>query len=307
MRQEIDLRIGASFTRFQTLTIRDALPHCDSIGVLSYGPCQFPTLGFIVERHKEIMNFRSETFFKLDCKYEEHEEPSGGKVKSISFDWDRGRCFEELISIVIYEMCLEVGQAIVTKVQHNIRTRNRPTPLNTIEFSKIATRKLKITSHKALEIAEKLYQKGFISYPRTETNKYDKTIDLKELISRQASHLLWGDYVQEMTDGNMYGGPLNGKEEDGAHPPIHTVKLANQYVYIVYILNIYIYIYRNDLPAEEWRVYELITRHFLASLSRNAIGKETKIFIEIGGISNIIYIQRKVLLGRGYESWNITG
>ena len=48
VRQEIDLRIGASFTRFQTLLLRDTI---NKQGVISHGPCQFPTLGFIVERH----------------------------------------------------------------------------------------------------------------------------------------------------------------------------------------------------------------------------------------------------------------
>lgn len=48
VRQEIDLRIGATFTRFQTLLLRDMI---QKQGVISYGPCQFPTLGFIVERH----------------------------------------------------------------------------------------------------------------------------------------------------------------------------------------------------------------------------------------------------------------
>ena len=36
VRQEIDLRIGATFTRFQTLTLRNFVK---SKGVISYGPC----------------------------------------------------------------------------------------------------------------------------------------------------------------------------------------------------------------------------------------------------------------------------
>jgi len=40
-------------------------------------------------------------------------------------------------------------------------------------------------SAKAMEIAEKLYQRGFISYPRTETNFFSKTIDLTEIIKGQ--------------------------------------------------------------------------------------------------------------------------
>ena len=35
-----------------------------------------------------------------------------------------------------------------------------------------------------MEIMEKLYNKGFLSYPRTETNKYNKTINLKELLGK---------------------------------------------------------------------------------------------------------------------------
>jgi len=55
VRQEIDLRIGASFTRLQTLNFRDIMlgNYQQNVQiVLSYGPCQFPTLGFIVDRYK---------------------------------------------------------------------------------------------------------------------------------------------------------------------------------------------------------------------------------------------------------------
>ena len=48
-RQEIDLRIGCAFSRFQTMLLRHSVPEIDSL--VSYGPCQFPTLGFVVERY----------------------------------------------------------------------------------------------------------------------------------------------------------------------------------------------------------------------------------------------------------------
>ena len=68
-RQEIDLRIGASFTRFQTLTLQPRFSSL-SANLISYGPCQIPTLGFVVERYKKVQSFVPETFWFISCKYE---------------------------------------------------------------------------------------------------------------------------------------------------------------------------------------------------------------------------------------------
>lgn len=45
-RQEIDLRIGAAFTRFQTTRLRRRFENVGSL--VSYGSCQFPTLGRVL-------------------------------------------------------------------------------------------------------------------------------------------------------------------------------------------------------------------------------------------------------------------
>ncbi|CDY10849.1 BnaC01g14640D [Brassica napus] len=77
-RQEIDLRIGASFTRFQTMLLKDRFS-IDSTGdkersrVISYGPCQFPTLGLIVERYWEIQAHEPEEFWTINCSHESED------------------------------------------------------------------------------------------------------------------------------------------------------------------------------------------------------------------------------------------
>jgi DNA topoisomerase-3 len=109
VRQEIDLRIGASFTRFQTLTLQKIV-HGDKKGsVISYGPCQFPTLGFIVERHKQIVEFREEPFWKIELKYSTEKEEA-------KFVWARGHLFDKQSVQALYERVEDAKLAKVTNV-----------------------------------------------------------------------------------------------------------------------------------------------------------------------------------------------
>lgn len=67
VRSELDLRIGAAFTRFQTMRLQNVFP--DNIeNLVSYGSCQIPTLGFVAQRYKEIENFVARTFWKIKRK-----------------------------------------------------------------------------------------------------------------------------------------------------------------------------------------------------------------------------------------------
>lgn len=57
--------VGASFTRFQTVRLQKIFPEALAEQLVSYGSCQFPTLGFVVERYKQVQQFIPEPFWKL--------------------------------------------------------------------------------------------------------------------------------------------------------------------------------------------------------------------------------------------------
>lgn len=110
-----------------------------------------------------------------------------------------------------------------------------------------------------MQIMEKLYNKGFLSYPRTETTKFNPTINLRSIINSLQTNSDFGEFARRVGSGEMWSGPRNGRLDDKAHPPIHPVKNAN----------------RDQLTSEEWRIYDLLARHFLATISKDAIGAET--------------------------------
>lgn len=258
-RQELDLRVGAAFTRFQTLHLRDRFANLPE-NVISYGPCQFPTLGFVVQRYLRRKNFVVEPFWGLSINYKRDN-------KSVSFSWCRGNLFDRMACVVLFEIVMENPTATVQKILKKEQRRWRPVPLNTVEMQKLAARKLNTSSHKAMNTAEALYNKGLISYPRTETDFYTlNEEELKAIIREQERDNTWGEYSARLIEGE-FKLPRKGKNNDNAHPPIHPTKHPGG----------------ENLSVDERNLYELITRHFLASCSDDAIGHETVITINIAG------------------------
>lgn len=170
-RQEIDLRIGAAFTRFQTLRIQNKFDNI-SKQVISYGPCQFPTLGFVVERYLRIQAFLPSDFWTISCDYEAADSDERNGKLYCPFNWDRTRLFDRLACTILFESCVQGdGIATVTSCQARPTSRQRPCPLNTIELQKRASNFFKMGSDRTMQVAEALYQRGILSYPRTETGE----------------------------------------------------------------------------------------------------------------------------------------
>ncbi|KAG5528715.1 hypothetical protein RHGRI_029395 [Rhododendron griersonianum] len=267
VRQEIDLRIGASFTRFQTMLLRDAF-HLDFARdnrnvVLSYGPCQFPTLGFIVERYWEIQSHEPEEFWTINCTHNSDEGIA-------TFNWMRGHMFDYTCAVIIYEMCIQEPAATVAKVRQQEKLKYPPHPLSTIELEKRASRYFRISSEQTMKVADDLYQAGFISYPRTETDCFSPRTDLRAIVQEQQGHPVWGSYAQRLLDPGegLWRNPSGGGHDDKAHPPIHPTKFSSG---------------ESRWSQDHHRLYELVVRHFLACVSKPAVGAETTVEVDIAG------------------------
>ena len=116
---------GAAFTRFQTMRLQKIFPRTLANMLISYGSCQFPTLGFVVERFLAIEKFKPESYWKLKVMDVRDN-------LSVEFRWSRGRLFEKLPCEVFLDMCLEQPNATVKKVMSKPKSKWRPLPLDTV-------------------------------------------------------------------------------------------------------------------------------------------------------------------------------
>ena len=292
VRQEFDLRFGAGFTRFNTLLVQDhdvRLPGGEDgkPTVLSIGPCQFPTLGFIVQRKWDIDAHVPEPFWKIVLVHQPGGRASGGANAPgvgpnvtgapgslrAEFEWARGRLFDRALAETLFRQAERAGSATVTREGGRPSYRNPPLPLNTLEMQKRLNRAIRISPEAIMKLAEELYQAGFISYPRTETDSFPPDFDYRETVEALRPHPTFGFHADALAEGGRFELPRRGSNNDNAHPPIYPTKLMSEREYGTL---------RGKNPNLP-KVYDFVCRHFLACCSKPAVAHRSEVEVEMGG------------------------
>lgn len=151
-RSESDWLVGINGT--QALSI--AAGH----GTYSIGRVQTPTLAMVCARYWENRRFTVEPFWQLHIAA---DDGNGEVVKfSSSEKWKEKEPATEL-----YNKVKEAGTATVTKAERKEKTEDTPLLYDLTTLQKEANAKHGFTAEQTLEIAQKLYEKKLITYPRT--------------------------------------------------------------------------------------------------------------------------------------------
>ena len=151
-RSESDWLVGINGT--QALSI--AAGH----GTYSVGRVQTPTLAMVCARYWENRRFTPEAFWQLHIATDGCDE---GTVKfSSSEKWKEKESATEL-----YNKVKSAGTATVTKAERKEKTEETPLLYDLTTLQKEANTKHGFTAEQTLEIAQKLYEKKLITYPRT--------------------------------------------------------------------------------------------------------------------------------------------
>jgi DNA topoisomerase-1 len=249
-RQIIDLVWGVVLTRFISLTANKTGKE-----YLSIGRVQSPTLAILVEREKEIMNFKPESFWVLSARLR----------KNILFDaiHEKEKFWNEFEVNSIYNKIKDASDAIVKLVDKKQNRESPPPPFNTTTFLQAASY-LKLSAPQAMKVAEELYMEGLISYPRTDNTVYPKSLDITSILQKLKKSSFKKDVSFVEQHKRKY--PVRGKKQTTDHPPIHPVSTPNK-----------------ELFGQKNKVYELIVRRFLATLTKDSISENIKISFNIKG------------------------
>ena len=109
------------------------------------GSCQFPTLGFVVDRYFRVKNFIPEPFWGIKITHRKDNI-------TVNFFWRRVHLFDRAAVVILFERCLKARIAKVTKVEKRPTKNWKPLPLTTVEFQKMASRFLRMDSQQAMKV-----------------------------------------------------------------------------------------------------------------------------------------------------------
>jgi DNA topoisomerase-1 len=237
-RRFVDAWLGFAGTREITRAARQVA----SVKVLSVGRVQLPTLYLIVSA-----DLAHETFVPTD------QWALAAKLKHKGTEFDiihiSGYVTDEKLVHDLLNQLSTAKHATVKQVKTEIETQLPPHPLNTTSAVSLLSKTMKIQASKALELMVDLYNRGLLSYPRTENKKFKAGFPHKDIISSLLKISDYVPYISQIQDTTQVrnNGPRKGEEED--HDPIHpTGELKGI----------------GSLPNPQAKALDILTRHYIS-------------------------------------------
>lgn len=251
-RQDIDLIWGAVLTRYLTKVKFSGVGRPRSVGRV-----QTPTLRLVVEREMEREAFVAETYWVVKALF----EARGQEFAAVH---ETERFTSESEAAAVLEAVDGHGEGTVAEIEKTRRTVKPPTPFNTTALQMAAAAE-GLSPARTMRIAETLYMNGYISYPRVDNTVYPQSLDVAGTLRMLAEVPNYRDYAKRLLQKRTLTA-TRGAKETTDHPPIHPTGPADP----------------DQLSAEEWKLYNLVARRFMATLSDPAVIEATKLVVEVG-------------------------
>ena len=226
-------------------------------GVYSLGRVQTPTLALICKRYLENKNFSIKKYWQIQLLH--HKEDI--EFKSISKNkWEDQKLADDTLKSV-----QRIGTATVTSVATKSVTEQPPLLFDLTGLQKEANKKLNLSAEETLNIAQSLYEKKFITYPRTgskyipddmwaEIPNLVRALQNRETCKKALSKMKWGRFNKRI---------VNDLRVTDHHGLLITDKIPSA------------------LNAKENEVYDMIAFRLLEAVSQACTKEITDVSLEV--------------------------
>ena len=219
---------------------------------LSAGRVQSPALRIIMEREREIRAFKPEDFWVIEGMF---TAPSKESIKLT--------CVEEPRDKAIVDKILKLGKSqpwSVTDIKESEQKRSARAPFTTSTIQQTASTRLGFSPSRTMQVAQRLYEAGHITYMRTDSTNMSKQAQSQVLA------LVNKKYGAEYAQANIY--KTKSKNAQEAHEAIRPTHFE---------------VMSAGLTDEQKQLYRLIWERAVSSQMSDAKMLKTKITANIGG------------------------
>ena len=230
---------------------------------LSAGRVQSAALKIICDRDREINDFVPEEYWTLEAVL----SAGGKKTFTARFSGVDGSKPDTLTAEEIRKIMadLEGCSYTVESVKHSVHMRKSPLPFTTSTLQQEASKQLNFSISKTMSVAQQLYERGLITYLRTDS------IRISDEAVAAAKGFIAANYGKEYVSFVTAKARGNSKAQD-AHEAIRPTDI-----------NAVPESLKESLDKDSFRLYQLIWKRFVASRMTNAKYDVTSVDFESAG------------------------
>ena len=240
---------------------------------LSAGRVQSVAVRLIVEREREIQNFKTEIFYNVYGTFA-ITNPDGSATEVKAQLANKLKTYDEVTAFL--EKCKE-AQFTVESISKKPMKRTPAPPFTTSTLQQEAARKLGFTVSQTMMVAQRLYENGQITYMRTDS------VNLSNLCLGASKNEITALYGEKYSKTRQYHTNSKGAQE--AHEAIRPTYMDKTEI---------------EGTVQEKRLYDLIWKRTIASQMADAEIEKTTVNINISTADEQFVAQGEVVKFDGF-------
>ena len=252
LRHAIDFAWGVNLSR----ALSEALRTSYGYRTISIGRVQGPTLNFAVEKEVDARTFVPTPYWTVRGSFRKDGDVFEAKYSSVPIVTAKRGADE------VRAAC-EGREGVVSRVLRRTFSQRPPPPFNLSDLQREAFRVLGYAPSRTLQVAQRLYLRAMISYPRTGSQRLPK-LDYGRLLSKISAIPGYSEAMEVLSRGRLH--PVEGASMDPAHPAIYPTGEPA----------------RSPLSVEERRVFDLVVRRFVSCFGEDVVRETSSAEILVG-------------------------